>query len=470
LVSAPFRLQFAPDGQRFAAVTESGGAFTVSVHDAMHGSVLVSHSFADAVLGFDWHPAGDCLAVADSGGIVHLMDSQTGQTRALGSHKAQAATVAFTPSGDYLFSGGWEGELIGWNMHTLRPALTINRHSWTVQFRADERECAVVTQSGIQLYSFVRPNYREFFQDLGPRLRRATFSADSRWLAAAADQYLGVWDLNSSGPGALLKAVDEASPMFVANGKGLIATGTRASPPRWRIIPPQNGAAPPTLEPGDSSSELLASTPAVPRAQLANLQESAPLVDPGSFEFQWPRTAQGINVISPDGRWLGAFGSFSPFLDIYRSPGMEPVARLRSCSFIGDFKFSPASDQVAVCSTSGIEFWNTDTWTRTRVLTNFTGILFSPKEQTWWLSADFRTAGLYKADTLKPLLALPAGILPIAISPDGRRLAVSVNSRFLQLWDLDDVRNQLRQCGLDWTMSSDEGLAASKKQRASTPL
>jgi WD40 repeat protein len=450
LASAPFRLEFAPDGQRFAAVSESGGVFTASIHDAMNGTVLVSHRFADSVLGLNWHPGGHWLAIADDGGIVHLMDSQTGQTRALGSHKAQAATVAFTPSGDYLFSGGWEGELIGWNMHTLQRALTISRHSWTVQFRADERECAVVTQSGIQLYAFVRPNCREFSEDLGPRLRRATFSADSRWLAAAADQYLGVWDLNSGGPGALVKAVDEACPMFVASGKGLVATGTAKRPPRWRIMPPPNGAAPPILEPVDSSSELFASTPAVALTGFAAPDQTEPSVNTGSFEFQWPRTAQGINGISPDGRWLGAFGSFSPFLDIYRSPGMERVTRLRSCAYIGGFAFSPASDQVAVCSTSGVEFWSTDTWTRTRVLTNFTGLLFSPKEETGWLTADFRTAGLYKTDTLKPLLPLPAGILPVAISPDGRRLAVTVNSRFLQLWDLDDVRNQLRQCGLDW--------------------
>jgi len=45
---------------------------------------------------------------------------------------------------------------------------------------------------------------------------------------------------------------------------------------------------------------------------------------------------------------------------------------------------------------------------------------------------------------------LPSGVLPLAVSPDGRHLAVSVESRHLQLWDLDDVHQQLRQLGLDW--------------------
>ena len=42
------------------------------------------------------------------------------------------------------------------------------------------------------------------------------------------------------------------------------------------------------------------------------------------------------------------------------------------------------------------------------------------------------------------------GVRALAHSPDGRYLAASVNSRHMQVWDLEEVRRQLRSLGLDW--------------------
>ena len=62
----------------------------------------------------------------------------------------------------------------------------------------------------------------------------------------------------------------------------------------------------------------------------------------------------------------------------------------------------------------------------------------------------YSAAGLYDARTTEPLLPLPPNTRPLALSPDGRHLATSVNSRRVQLWDLREARNQLRAIGLDW--------------------
>jgi len=48
------------------------------------------------------------------------------------------------------------------------------------------------------------------------------------------------------------------------------------------------------------------------------------------------------------------------------------------------------------------------------------------------------------------LLPLPTGKLPLALSPDGHWLAVSVELRQLQVWDLVEARRQLAELGLDW--------------------
>jgi WD40 repeat protein len=455
-VGAPSHLHLAPDGERFAAVKEFPGSCTVSVHHASTGVLRTSHTFSDLVMDINWHPSGRWLAIADHAGMVHLMDPQTGQTRALGSHKAQAASVTFSPDGDYLLSGGWEGELICWDTCTMQRSLTIGRQCWTAQFRSDGRKCALLTTSAIQLHAFARPNQREFFEDLGPRLRQATFSPDGRWLAASADQHLGVWDLTSAGPGALAKRTDQVRPTFSCDGKELFGSGSRDKCSRWRLIPATNGTAPPVLQsveipsPERFTSLCLASNVIVctgPRgSQIAGPENI------GATELPWVRTIQGVNEISPDGRWVGINGPYSPLLYVYRLPEMERVATLKNQMNISDFVFFPTGDELAVSSRGGVVFWSTNTWTQTRALTNFIGILFSPEGSTWWLTTDLRTAGLYDATTLEPLLSLPTGTLPLALSPDGRRLAVSVDMRHLQVWDLEDVQNQLRELGLDWRM------------------
>jgi hypothetical protein len=166
------------------------------------------------------------------------------------------------------------------------------------------------------------------------------------------------------------------------------------------------------------------------------------------------RAIRGINGISPDGQWLGINQPFSPLLEVYRPPAMEHVTTLRSQGNIIDFAFPPTGDEVAINSRTGVEFWSTNTWTRTRVLTNFAEVLFSPEGSTWWLTTDLRTAGLYDASSLECLLALPTGVLPLAVSRDGRFLAVSGDLRYLRVWDLADIKLQLRELGLDWWTAS----------------
>ena len=91
------------------------------------------------------------------------------------------------------------------------------------------------------------------------------------------------------------------------------------------------------------------------------------------------------------------------------------------------------------------------TWQRTRYLTNFTSFLYSPDARTFWLSKDWRTAGLHDARTSESLLPLPPNTVPLALSPDGRHLAVSVDLRRVQVWDLAEVRRRLRELGMEWT-------------------
>jgi len=137
-------------------------------------------------------------------------------------------------------------------------------------------------------------------------------------------------------------------------------------------------------------------------------------------------------------------------LYVYSLPGLERVSRLTHPANIGDFAFSPLGNEVALASRWCVDFWSTRTWERTHTLTNFSRVLYTPDARTLWLTKDYRAAGLYNALTLEPLLMLPSGMLPLALSPDGRQLAISLDMRRLQVWDLSALRAELATLALDW--------------------
>lgn len=179
---------------------------------------------------------------------------------------------------------------------------------------------------------------------------------------------------------------------------------------------------------------------------------------------RWLPTAQGVCKVSPDGRWLAINAPFSPSVYVYRIPGIQQVAALRHLANVGEFQFSPRADELAIASRAGVEFWTTATWERTRVLTNLGGISriqYAPDARGLWLAMDFRNGGLYDARTFEPLLLLPTGMLPLALSSDGRQLAVSVDYRRLQVWDLAALRAQFRELRLDWDEGQPQRGAAS---------
>jgi serine/threonine protein kinase/WD40 repeat protein len=464
LPAAPFDLKYSPDGKRFALRYHSNNIGAVSVHNAADAALLASQTIPRGLHSFDWHPTGRWIAAGGDDGSVNLIDSQNGESHTLGRHMAAAATAAFSPDGRYLITGGWERELICWDLQAMQRAFTMPLGSYQLQFDANGRQCAVViVGKSVQLHTFERPTtHREFAEDLGAPIHRAAFSPDGGWLAASGDKQAGVWDLVGGGPAALDDDAYLGHFFFTPDGRELFGSRNKQEASdcfHWRLTPaiPQSGTGgPPNLErlplhkPVGFTFLSLSSN-----AVVMTSSKGSQVLTPDEIENgtdRWGRTHLGINGVSRDGRWLAIYLPYTPALYIYRLPGLERVAKLTHPANISDFEFSPLGDEVAIWSSrGGVEFWNTTTWQRTRALTNFVRLLYAPDARSFWLMKDYRTAGLCDARTLEPWLLLPAGMLPLALSPDGRQIAVSVNAQRLQVWDLVEVRRQLRELGLDWT-------------------
>ena len=204
----PHVLRFSPDGERVAVATPRPPGMAVAIHDVRDPNspeLTVSPHFGDT-LTFNWHPDGHWLAVVDLGNSVHWMDAATGEIGFMGRHKSSAVRASFSPDGDWLFTGGWEREIICWNARGRRPAFTISLDSTVVQIRADGRLCAVTTKTNMQFHTFERPTvHREFAEDLGGLLRQATTPgaftvraatqlAEARRAKAMSSQQVALWD------------------------------------------------------------------------------------------------------------------------------------------------------------------------------------------------------------------------------------------------------------------------------------
>ena len=453
----PAQVACSPEGERFAVACDTETGWRLSVYRTEDGALLLSHPSPEHLSCMDWHPAGRWIGVSDLSGAVYLLDSRTGEQRLLGRHKTQAAMTVFSPDGGYLLSGGWERELICWDLGKMQRALTIRLGSFEAKFQAGGRKCATINKTEIRIHAFELPAcHREFAEDLGGRVQHSAISPDGKWLAASGLGRLGVWDLTRPGPAALTSQAADARLFFAANGELFASKNDEAF--RWMPGPAASpGEAPiltalPITTPDGFTSVCMVSNQ-VAWTTSAGTQISAGAALPID-QRKWIPSGPGINGASPDSRWLAVYQSFTPLLQVYRLPGLERVHNITNAENIGGFAFSPSGDELAVTSHNRVQFWSTSDWKPLRTVLHCKDILYCPHESAVWLTRDFGEAGLYDYRTLKLMAPLPTGWLPLALSPDGRHVAISVEAQHLQLWDMACLKKELQALGMDWVRES----------------
>ncbi|MBL9168522.1 MAG: hypothetical protein JNN07_12335 [Verrucomicrobiales bacterium] len=458
--ATPQELAYSPDGTRTAATYQRTDGWGASVHEATGGAMICSRVFKSQIRSFAWHPSGRWLALSETGGTIYLMDSSTGEIQALGRHKAEAVSTTFEAKGRYLITGAWGRELICWDIKRKQRAFAIDVDGFIAQFRKDGQACAFTDHSRLQICTFERPgSHSELAEEMAPQTRNAAFSPEGRWLSASSAERLGVWDLRNEGPGAFVSDGADSRMYWGNDGMLFGSNSGDAKCFQWQVRSATNDSSPPTLEPlllrrpsGLGSLFVRSNAVAWTTARGSQIR-LRPQLPPE--EEDWKPTIQGINGISPDHRWLAIYGAYTRHLSVYQLPELQLVARLTNLARISGFSFSPGCDQLAVASTGQVEFWNTQSWNRVRLATGFiglpvAGVLYQPDGRALWMARSSRIAGLHAADDLRSLLPLPKGLYPLAQTEDGGRLAVSVDGRRIQIWDLQVLRSELAELGLGW--------------------
>jgi WD40 repeat protein len=468
--NTPHALAYSPDGQRLAVSYRLGSNWVIAFHDTTNPDVFRAVNYPESIEFVAWHPqgrwfSGNALNASEWARGVHLIDPDRGTVTTLGEHRIKSAVSEFTTDGHYLVSGGWDREIICWDLRTSQRAFTYAGPGWIHHWGADASRCAVALPNGVvQFFAFERPVARDLPGNPGDALRAGEFSPDGRWFVVRDNRYLCIWDMTGSGPPALVPAPPKmtSDAFFAPNSTELFAVRygdrQRSYLERWRLTRGTNGNASPQVESLPVQfPERLTRAAVVSNELVITSAEGVrfvALTNLASGEGHIARVPAGLGYVSPDGQWLAMLYGYSPIVRVYRLPVMEEVATLQTSNFVSSVTFSPTADEILVINRSGVEWFDTATWqcTRRQPGTPVSGsyAFYTPDGKGIWMVTHFRNAALLDRRTLEPILPLPNAFLPLALSPDGRHLAVSVEDRRVQLWDMDALRGELAKLDLDW--------------------
>jgi WD40 repeat protein len=465
----PHTLAYSLDGQRIAASYQRGSNWVVAFHDATSGALLGATECPEPVHVIKWHPRAQWVGVTSAqvnewNRGVWLLPVDGGPATLLGQHRIKQTYLSFNPDGRFLMSCGWDRETLCWDLQTRQRVFTFPASGYYLDWNEDGSRCATVPKgtTRLHLYAFERPLCLELTGNRGGTLGPGTFSPDGRFLAITEGQNICLWDLaRSSQPAFVFAGGDPFLSFFSPDSSQLFAVAGRMGQVRfsaWRlesgtnaIGPPQLTALPVALPPslnwaGLAGDQLvLTSEEGVRFVSLTNL---------ASTDDRVVKIPPGMGTVSPDGRWLAVIYSYSPLITVYRLPQVLQVARFTTTNLVARVRFSPRSDELLVINRGGIEQWDTKRWQLRRhepgspVADGY--VLYSPDQDALWRVTNYHDTALCARRDLEPILPLPANLAPLAVSNDGRRLAVSADDQRVQVWDLVELRKQFRDLGLDW--------------------
>lgn len=461
----PEQIGFHPDGSRLAVA--GPGSSTVRVLSLVGGpAAALTHPAG--VQAAAWHPEGALLATG-CGKDIYLWDGVSGRPRGvLRGHYGRVSLLAFSAAGDLLLSGAWDGTGRLWDPWEGRQLLTFPTK--TAPSAWGERGLAGWIGTRLQQWEAVTGReYRALpgAGDARGHLHAGAVSPDGRWLIAASEGGLHVWDLALGRKAAHLPVGRTIGVAFHPSGRELFTSGD-AGLRRWPLRVDAGamhvGAPAPVPLPGlvrplqriavDRDGRTLA---VVGGNGLAVLDLTDPTAAARAFEH---RRAASV-ALSPDGRWVATAtwdGVGVKVWDTRRDPP-EPTDLLPDAPR-ATLAFSP--DGRWLVTGTGAEFraWEVGTWRPGPRVEREAGgdvprsLAFSPDGRLLALATSDSVVQLRDAATFRLLARLrsphPDRQDVAGFDRDGGLLATFPPGDGGRVWDLRQLREGLREIGLDW--------------------
>jgi WD40 repeat protein len=160
------------------------------------------------------------------------------------------------------------------------------------------------------------------------------------------------------------------------------------------------------------------------------------------------------HALSRDERRFATVPERGSIIRIFRLPELTTEGWLTNGAPVRALAFAPDGFTMAVLTATNLGLWDLAsrriTLSRPVEAGRFANLKYGPDGRFLMIVESIRSGALLDARTLEPLLPLPIWTHPLALSADNRYLAVDVESRRVQVWELADVRARLRSLGVDW--------------------
>jgi WD40 repeat protein/serine/threonine protein kinase len=367
-------LAFSPDGKLLASSSNDASIrlWDIATKQPVkrlwgQRTALTLVSCCEPLRSLAFSPDGEMLATGGGDGTIRLWDVTAMEVRALlRGHTAAVKAVAFAPDGRCLVSGGEDGTLKVWDVPHGPDPDTLGHKS---------------------------------------KLSSLAFSDDGKTLAVAdtSDQTVKLWDLASRKVTALEGHTAHLWHLaFAPGGRTLASTSQDGTVRFWDVAG---------------------------KKQLG--------------EFRLPdRDDPGSVAFSPDGKLLaaGCWGSHS--VRVWDRASGKQVAQLNP-GYGYRVQFSPDGTLLAAASDNTVQLWDVATWQNAGALSGHTaGILsfaFAPDGQTLAVGTADGTLCVWDLAQKRKIASNrghTSNVEFVAFSPDGGRLATCGADGTVRLWDV----------------------------------
>jgi WD40 repeat protein len=387
----------------------------------------------------------------------------------LTGHQSQVVGVFFSSDSHLVATRSWDQTTRLWNPDSGRFLLAIDGET---QFGQDAGQLAIRNQNQVTICDLA--DGREFQVMRGHEGGKGPWtldvSPDGNLLASAGADGVRIWDTVTAQQVAHLSVGPGQIALFHPDGSGIFTGGSRKLE-FWPLETLTNGSGRGDISLGIGKSRHVARTVVVPDRFCADITGDGTLVwfaDYDRVRTSSPpfvahtdvtcRSDSSFLAISPDGGLAAtSHESDSPFVSVRDTASGEELHRFPHQRGHIRPRFSPDSRHLVTNVPSEYYVWDVATGECLTTIPRSSGL----HGAIAW-TADGRTLALecggvhlLNGETFEPLAVLGPPVshgiaTALEITPDGRRLFAAYESREIHCWDLQRIRDQLGDLGLDW--------------------
>ncbi len=416
---AIWEIGYSPDG-KILAVASSIGTWLYDAQTGAELNLLTGHTYAPASIAFS--PDGQTLA---TGGdwpdrTIRLWDAATGAHKmTLDVSEFSGGSLAFSPDGKTLAGETYNKKVRLWNVETGARILTLEGHTssiTSVAFSSDGRTVASGSRDDTVRVWDIRTGTEKF--KLTAHKNNVTdvaFSPDGRMLASSSyDGSVRLWD---AATGDLQRSLGRRAELvyclaFKPDGRTLASGSEDHTIRLWDVM---TGVHKRSIEGHSSQIRSIAFSPDGQTLASGSWDYTVRLWNAATGDHK--RTIEGHTgtvwsiAFSPDGRML-ASGNGNPFpwsannhirlLDALTGEVHRTLTTQRM-SWVQSVAYSPDGKTLVSSGGRDIQLWDVDTGVQTLTLKGHRrsvyGLAFSPDGRTLASASDDRTVRLWDVDT-----------------------------------------------------------------------